>query len=114
MNEQMIDYAFNLPNETASVFLYLFFALLYSSSLPILILLSLFIMSSQYIASKIVIGKYSRQVSANEDINDKILKYLPFAILIHVLFSIWTYTCSEIFVSDLFNRVRVNMTYFGS
>lgn len=110
----MIDYVFNLPMEAASVFLYLFFALLYSSSLPILMLLTLFIMTSQYVANKIVIGKYSRQVSANEDINEKFVKYLPWAILVHVLFSMWTYTCPDIFPGELFSRIRVNIKYFGS
>jgi hypothetical protein len=66
MNRDILDYSFNLPMEAASVLLYLFFSLMYSSCMPVLVVLTLVILISQYTASKIVIGKYSRQVSANE------------------------------------------------
>ena len=55
--------------EAASVLLYLIFSLMYSSCMPILVALTLLILISQYTASKIIIGKYSRQLSANEEIN---------------------------------------------
>lgn len=66
MNREIIEYSFNLPAEAASVLLYLFFSLLYSACMPILVPLTLLILVSQYTASKIILGRYSRQVSANE------------------------------------------------
>jgi hypothetical protein len=98
----MIGYGFNLPMEAASVLLYLFFSQLYSSGMPVIIILTFLILVSQYTANKIIIGRYSKQISANEEINDKILKYIPYTLLIHILFAMWTYTCQEIFSSNLF------------
>jgi len=114
MNRDILNYSFNLPAEAASVMLYLFFSLLYSSCLPVLVLLTLIILISQYTASKIIIGRYSRQVSANEEINEKIIKYLPWGLLLHVLFAIWAFTCPEVFASSLFSSIQFNIVFFHS
>lgn len=66
MNKEIIGYSFNLPTEAATIVLYIFFSLLYSAPLPILIVLTFIILISHYISSKVMICKYSRQISANE------------------------------------------------
>lgn len=66
MNREIIGYAFNLPTEAATIVLYIFFSLLYSAPLPILLVLTFIILFSHYICAKVIICKYSRQISANE------------------------------------------------
>lgn len=39
---------------------------------------------------------------------------MPWALLLHILFAIWSFTCPEIFPASLFDKIRFNMTYFNS
>ena len=54
-----------------------------------------------YVCKKTVLLKYSAKIAADETLNESIINFLPFVILAHGLFSIWSHTSSNVFEKNV-------------
>lgn len=39
---------------------------------------------------------------------------MPWALLLHVLFAMWSFTCPEVFTGSLFDKIKFNIKYFNN
>jgi len=66
-----------------------------------------------YYCKRAEIVRFSVRVPADESLSKSTLKLIPFMILAHALFSIWSHTSAGIFTSDSY-LIQMNYTYFNS
>lgn len=71
---------------------YIFVAYCYSSNIPLLSLLSLLILISNYICYKHLILKYSVRITSDESLNSIVINFFPMILIIHTCFSLWSFT----------------------
>jgi len=66
-----------------------------------------------FVCKKTILLKYSIKVAADETLNESIINILPFIILAHGLFSIWSHTTPNIFQSNV-QTFSLNLTVFSN
>ena len=57
-------------------------------------------MAWTYFWKRAIVVKYSIKIPADESLNNSIINTIPFIILLHSLFSIWSHTSGSIFTSS--------------
>lgn len=93
--------------------LYLFIAFMYSGLIPLLIPILTMGLIVAFFCKKAIITKYSVKIPADETLSESTLTFIPFIILVHGLFSVWSHTTDGIFLSNA-PLVRSGMTIFHS
>jgi hypothetical protein len=83
--------------ESAQIILIFFIVFLYSGLIPLLIPIFTFGLILTFFCKKAMILKYSVKIPADHALNESIISFLPFIILFHGLFSIWSHTTPGIF-----------------
>lgn len=90
---------FDFPEESAAITLSLLMCLMYSSLIPILVpilTISLFI---TYFIKRFILLRLSIKIPANEDLARYMINIIPFMILLHCIFGLWSHTAAGIFSS---------------
>lgn len=104
---------FDYPSETAQILLFLFIGFMYSGLIPLLMpLLTLGLMVS-FVCKKAIVTKFSVKIPADETLSQSTLTFLPFIILVHGLFSVWSHTTPGIFQTAS-PMVSMNLKIFNS
>jgi hypothetical protein len=99
VNEKIADIQFDYPSETAQIMLYLFIGFMYSGLIPLLIpILTLGLMVS-FACKKAIITNFSVKIPADETLSESTLTFMPFIILVHGLFSVWSHTTPGVFAT---------------
>lgn len=93
------------------VILLLLIGILYSGLIPLMIPLLFLGMAWTYLCKRTIITKYSIKIPADESLNESVINLIPFIILLHSLFSIWSHTAG-IFTSDA-PLISFNWTIFN-
>ncbi len=96
-NEKISGLQFDYPSETAQIMLFLFIAFMYSGLIPLLIPIFTIGLMISFVCKKIIITKFSVKIPADETLSESTLTFLPFVILLHGLFSVWSHTTPGIF-----------------
>jgi hypothetical protein len=113
VNEKIADIQFDYPSESAQIMLYLFIAYMYSGLIPILIPILTFGIMINFICKKAIVTKFSVKIPADETLSESTLTFIPFIILVHGLFSVWSHTTPGIFLTSS-PLVRSSQTIFNS
>jgi hypothetical protein len=96
MNVEISSFQVDVVEETAQLFLIVFISLMYSSGLPVMIVLGAFNIISRYISNKYLILRYSKRIEGlTEDFSALSIGILPFSILLSCLFGMWIFTASS-------------------
>lgn len=80
--------------------LFLSITIMYSGLIPLLVPIFGFGLLFWYICKRTIVLKYSVKIPADETLNESIINLIPFIILIHSLFSVWSHTSPGIFAAD--------------
>lgn len=81
--------------------------------MPVMIPILAVGMAWTYLWKRAIVVKYSIKIAADESLNESVINTIPFIILFHSLFSIWSHTSSAIFTNNV-PIFSINMTVFGS
>ena len=93
--------------------LYLLITIMYSGLIPLLVPVLGLGLIIWYVCKRAIVVKFSIKIPADETLNQSIINIIPFIILIHSLFSLWSHTASGIFGSNV-PLVRFSWTIFHS
>lgn len=94
----MLDF----PLEAANVTLALLMCLMYSSLIPILVPIFTIGLFITYFIKRFILLRLSIKIPANEDLVKHIINILPFMILLHSIFGLWSHTANGIFSSSAY------------
>ena len=89
----------------------LLIGILYSGLVPLMIPILAIGMAWTYFWKRAIAVKYSIKIPADESLNESVINTIPFIILFHSLFSIWSHTSSAIFTTDA-PLISFNFTIF--
>jgi len=103
---------FYYAEECALVIVLLLIGILYSGLLPLMIPILTVGMAWTYFWKRAIVVKYSIKLPADESLNESVINTIPFIILFHSLFSIWSHTSGAIFTSDA-PIFSINITPFN-
>lgn len=70
---------------------------MYSSLLPILVPITTVYLAVSFFCKKFIILRYSVRIPADANLSQKTINLIPFIILLHFLFGIWSHTADGIF-----------------
>lgn len=102
LNEMYAGPEFNIAIRTAQVLTTLFSCYLYSGGMPILnIICFLTMFSIFWIDKTLILRHYRKPPFYSSAINERLVYFLPIAIMFHCVFSLYTYGSSEIFPSNI-------------
>jgi hypothetical protein len=89
---------FDLATRNSFVMTVVFTCLLYSGGMPILNVICFLTMFCLYWVDKfLILRHYKRPPHYNHMLNEKVLQYLPFAVIFHCGFSLYMYGASDLF-----------------
>eukprot|EP00828_Plagiopyla_frontata_P043194 TRINITY_DN6674_c0_g1_i2.p1 TRINITY_DN6674_c0_g1~~TRINITY_DN6674_c0_g1_i2.p1 ORF type:complete len:345 (+),score=40.99 TRINITY_DN6674_c0_g1_i2:99-1037(+) len=98
MNKAILPEPFDLTSKYALALNIIFVSLFYSSGMPLLLLFASFSLALQYLVEKyLILRYYSKPVNYSSYLNYKILKLLPYAMILHLAIAIWSYGAEGIF-----------------
>jgi len=103
---------FYYAEECALVIVLLLIGILYSGLLPLMIPILTVGMAWTYFWKRAIVVKYSIKLPADESLNESVINTIPFIILFHSLFSVWSHTSGAIFASDA-PIFSINITPFN-
>lgn len=86
---------------------------MYSGLIPLLVPILALGLMIWYICKRAIIVKYSIKIPADETLNESIINIIPFIILVHALFSLWSHTALGVFQTTS-PLVRFSWTIFHS
>jgi hypothetical protein len=94
--------SFDISESLSQVLVVIFTNFFYSSGIPFLNPICFVTLILTYFCNKILILRYYRAPPEfNHEINESLFIYLPFAIIFHCIFSIYSFGASEIFPSSI-------------
>jgi hypothetical protein len=99
--------------ECALVIVLLLIGILYSGLVPLMIPILAVGMAWIYFWKRAIVVRYSIKIPADETLNESVINTIPFIILFHSLFSIWSHTSGAIFTANA-PLISLNFTIFGS
>jgi len=92
---------FDLGFHYAKTLAFVFVCFAYSGGLPLLLPIITFFLFMQYWMNKyLVLRAYKRPPYYDSNLNERALRILPAALLIHLAFSLWCYGAPDIFTTD--------------
>jgi len=80
--------------------LFLFITIMYSGLIPLLIPVFGIGVFFWYLCKRAIVVKYSIKIPADESLSESFISIIPFIILAHALFSVWSHTSPGIFAAD--------------
>lgn len=83
----------------AVVVLLLLVGVLYSGLIPLMIPCLALGMIWIYVCKRAIVVKFSVKIPADQTLNESVISFLPWIILAHACFSIWSHTSSGLFTS---------------
>jgi hypothetical protein len=86
---------------------------MYSGLLPILIPIYTIGLILTFFCKKAMVVKYSIKIPADETLSDSTITILPFILLVHGLFSLWSHTSPGIFDSNA-PLIKLDLKIFES
>ena len=95
------------------VIVLLLIGILYSGLVPLMIPILAVGMAWIYFWKRAIVVRYSIKIPADETLNESVINTIPFIILFHSLFSIWSHTSGAIFTANA-PLISLNFTIFGS
>ena len=98
-NKKVLGLEFEYAYETGMVMLLLVIGILYSGLIPLMIPLLTLGMAWTYLCKRAIVVNYSVKIPADESLNESVINLIPFIILFHSFFSIWSHTPSGFFTS---------------
>ena len=93
------------------VMLLLLIGILYSGLVPLMIPLLFLGVLWTYLCKRAIVVNYSVKIPADESLNQTVINVIPFIILLHSLFSVWSHTAG-IFTTDAV-PLSINITLFN-
>ena len=101
LNKLFIGPSFDIANNLSQILTVIFSCYMYSGGIPLLNIFCLLALITNYWANKILLLRYYRKPPVySADINNRILKFLPFAVILHCIMSLYAFTCPNIFPVD--------------
>jgi hypothetical protein len=102
LNEMFAGPEFNIATKTAQVLTTLFSCYLYSGGMPILnIVCFLTMFCIFWIDKTLILRHYRKPPFYSSAINERLVRLLPLAVMIHCGFSLYAYSASDIFPSSV-------------
>lgn len=102
LNQMFAGPEFNIAIRTAQVLTTLFSCYLYSGGMPILNFICFLTMFSIYWIDKtLILRHYRKPPFYSSAINDRLVYFLPFAVVLHCAFSLYAYGASDIFPGSI-------------
>lgn len=96
-NETSIMFPFDFPTECAIICLQLFMSFMYSALIPLAIPIFTVGLLLSIICKRYIIINYTVRIPADESLNEKMYKLLPWVILAHGLMGLWGRTADGVF-----------------
>ena len=93
------------------VMLLLLIGILYSGLVPLMIPLLFLGVLWTYFCKRAIVVNYSVKIPADESLNQTVINVIPFIILLHSLFSVWSHTAG-IFTTEAV-PLSINITLFN-
>lgn len=91
--------------------LILFIVIMYSGLIPLMIPVFTVGLFIWYYCKRATIVKFSVRIAADESLNESTLNIIPFMILAHALFAVWSHTSAGIFTPNV-QLFSLNLTFF--
>jgi len=85
---------------------------MYSGLIPLLVPVFSLGLIVWYFCKRTIVIKYSVKIPADQTLNESVINIIPFIILTHALFSVWSHSASGIFATNA--SMKVNWTIFHS
>lgn len=85
--------------------------ILYSGLIPLMIPLLAIGMMWIYVCKRAIVVKYSIKIPADETLNESLINFIPFVILAHACFSVWSHTSPGIFSAGS-PLINLDFTFF--
>lgn len=104
--------AFEFAEEHSQIMLYLLITIMYSGLIPLLVPVFSLGLIVWYFCKRTIVIKYSVKIPADQTLNESVINIIPFIILTHALFSVWSHSASGIFATNA--SMKVNWTIFHS
>jgi hypothetical protein len=111
-NNKITSFTFQFAEETSQIVLFLLISVMYSGLIPLLIPVFGLGLIVWYVCKRAMVVKYSVKVPADETLNESVLTAIPFIILIHSFFSVWSHTASGVFDVNS-PLLKFNWSFFG-
>ncbi|CAM5999760.1 unnamed protein product [Sphagnum balticum] len=111
-NHKITENEFSYAEELSQVYLYLSIAVLYSGLIPLTVPLLCLALIVWYFVKRAIVVKFSVRIPADEALNDSSTNLIPFIILAHALFSLWSHTAPGLFASGA-PLVSFRISFFG-